>query len=1085
MSVLGAGEAFMLASGEDATAYKIDRSLRFNSADSAYLSRSPSSPSNRRTFTWSGWVKRSKLGAQSDFFSAGNSSDYLRVGGFNSSDQLEMRSDSAVVHLVTDQVFRDVSAWYHIVIAVDTTQGTASNRVKFYVNGSQVTDFSTSTYPGPSRQEAVNDTGEHRLGAFIDKTSATVYYPFNGYLADVHFIDGQALGPTDFGEFDATTGVWNPIEYTHSITATEAISYGVDNTSNAFDGTPGNYDTTGLSFGTWPGTVQNSNIGGYGANSVQVLKTNSGNAVTWTINTGSTNRYIHTSSDGINWTTNLTTISGTAVQVTSAWLGWGGGSNADYTTVSVPADNSFHLDFSDNSSNSALGTDAAGSSDWTVNNLSVASGAGNDSLIDTPTNYNAASGNNGGNYCTWNPIDSTGTNTLANGNLDCSGAQRGNRGTIAVTSGKYYYETVITSFGVGGDFGWSKSDEPCPTTDPGANSYGWSIHTSGVKRHNGSTSACISGGLAVNDVIQFAIDVTAGKVWFGKNNTWGGSGDPAAGTNAAFTNVTGPIAPAHGNGGSAIAFTTNFGQRPFAYTPPTGFKSLCTQNLPDPDIGKGALYFDAKRYQGNGGNQQITGLDFSPDLVWIKNRSTITNQVHAIFDKQRGKQMLSSSSSQSEANWHGSNGLPYRGYVDSFDTNGFSLVKNSASNLADYVNYNNATYVAWSWDAGDAANPTSISVGSLNSSVYNQSQTWSTYGSASGTTWNPAVSNLFNNDLNSGPSLLAGNTGTWTFTSGITASNSIEIYCLNGSGALGSQAAATEIRLTVSGTVHSINGVAGWINTGLTGTLTAVTIHVASGSGSSGLRAIKVDGKELVDSGVTVTNAPSIASAVRANTTAGFSIVDYTGTGSSATIGHGLNTTPEMVFYKSRGDANDWMVYHVGMGATKSMLLNDGGRDSSRADTFNNTAPTSLLLHVGGSATTSNSNSAGMIAYCFSPVPGYSSFGTFVGNGSANGPFVYTGFRPRWIMVKGQTYAGNWNIFDAIRPTYNETDGVLRANLSNPEFDGSAQGTYALGVDLLSNGFKIRQQGVDANSSGQTLIYAAFAEHPLKTARAK
>ncbi len=162
-----------------------------------------------------GWLgKKSSLGAQTDFFTAGNSSDYLRVGGFNSSDQLELRSDSAVVHVVTEQVFRDVSAWYHIVIAVDTTQATSSNRVKFYVNGSQITDFSTSTYPSQNRQEAVNDTGEHRVGAFIDKTSATVYYPFNGYLADVHFIDGQQLAPTAFGETRSSDGVWVPKEYT-------------------------------------------------------------------------------------------------------------------------------------------------------------------------------------------------------------------------------------------------------------------------------------------------------------------------------------------------------------------------------------------------------------------------------------------------------------------------------------------------------------------------------------------------------------------------------------------------------------------------------------------------------------------------------------------------------------------------------------------------------------------------------------------------------------------------------------------------------------------------------------------------------
>ena len=240
-------EAAAAQAGGDA--FQIDRGLRFNSADSAYLNRTPSSAGNRRTFTWSGWVKRSGFGAQSDFFSAGNSSDYLRVGGFNSSDQLEMRSDSAVVHVVSTQFFRDPSAWYHIVIAVDTTQSTSSDRVKFYVNGSQITDLSTSSYPSLNRQEAVNDTGEHRVGAFIDKTSPTVFYPFNGYLAEVNFIDGQALAASDFGAYDSDNN-WNP------------------------------KDTSGLTFGTngfYLKFADNSSNSALGTDS-------SGNNNTWTVN---------------------------------------------------------------------------------------------------------------------------------------------------------------------------------------------------------------------------------------------------------------------------------------------------------------------------------------------------------------------------------------------------------------------------------------------------------------------------------------------------------------------------------------------------------------------------------------------------------------------------------------------------------------------------------------------------------------------------------------------------------------------------------------------------------------------------------
>ena len=380
-ALIGAGAGTGGAAAAD-TAYVVPKSLRFNSGDSAYLSKTSFTAGNRRTFTWSGWVKRSSLGAQTDFFSAGNSSDYLRVGGFNSSDQLELRSDSAVVHVVTEQVFRDVSAWYHIVIAVDTTQATSSNRVKFYVNGSQITNFSTSSYPSQNRQEAVNDTGEHRVGAFIDKTSATVYYPFNGYLADVHFIDGQQLAPTDFGETRSSDGVWVPKEFAGSFNSFNQSQtwssgggsglYSGSNWTGTFDGSPAtsgsdiaqsayvtNSGTSTLTFSTaisgrlQATACQGSNNTSSGndrptitLSDSTVLRVSGGNNSPEVLDFGS-----------VSGITTLT-IAGTSAQgMNLISLKLDGLLLAD-SGLSLP-NNSFHLNFSDSSTNEALGFDSA------------------------------------------------------------------------------------------------------------------------------------------------------------------------------------------------------------------------------------------------------------------------------------------------------------------------------------------------------------------------------------------------------------------------------------------------------------------------------------------------------------------------------------------------------------------------------------------------------------------------------------------------------------------------------------------------------------------------------------------------------
>ena len=319
------------------SAQVIDGSLNFlKESTNPYLEFTPGSAGNRKTWTWSGWVKRSVLSTGQNIF--GSNNQWFELQFKASTDQLQIYWESSGTgsnYLISDAVFVDPSAFLHIFLKVDTTQSTAADRIQVYVNGTIIT-WSSATYPSQNYDTGVNSANPHGIGIRVSGTAL----PFDGYIADVQFTDGvSGLTASDFGEFD-DNNVWQAKKYS----------------------------------------------GSYGTN------------------------------------------------------------------------NGFHLDFSDNSSNAALGTDAAGSNNWTPNNFSVAAGAGNDSLIDTPTNITADSGNNPGNYATLNPLDSALTG-LNNGNLNsgASGAASWKicTSTIAVSSGKYYWEGFTTiSAGASGGWQW-------------------------------------------------------------------------------------------------------------------------------------------------------------------------------------------------------------------------------------------------------------------------------------------------------------------------------------------------------------------------------------------------------------------------------------------------------------------------------------------------------------------------------------------------------------------------------------------------------------------------------------------------------
>ena len=222
------------------------------------------------------------------------------------------------------------------------------------------------------------------------------------------------------------------------------------------------------------------------------------------------------------------------------------------------------------------------------------------------------------------------------------------------------------------------------------------------------------------------------------------------------------------------------------------------------------------------------------------------------------------------------------------------------------------------------------------------------------------------------------------------------------------------------------------------------------------------------------TGIGSIDSAGSFNNDAGFSIVSWTGTLANGTVKHGLNTAPKMILIKCRGTGSrSWVVYHDSIGNTKHLTLQETDAAATSSASFNNTSPTSSVFSLG-SSNNANDNTT-MIAYCFAEKQGYSKFGSYTGNGNADGPFVYTGFKPAFVMAKKSSGTEDWSITDNKMNTFNVCNNKLRPNSSSQESTGNAH------IDFLSNGFKWKSTSGEFNASSSTYIYMAFAENPFTT----
>ena len=361
--------------------------------------------------------------------------------------------------------------------------------------------------------------------------------------------------------------------------------------------------------------------------------------------------------------------------------------------------NGFYLDFSDNSSTAALGIDKSpNGNDFTVNNFSVGAWPDNDSVIDTPTN----------NFNTFNHNDKNTNVPLVNGALETAATATGGHypafTTMPVKSGKWYLEwKLLTNDSCLPSIMEAEHDNTSYNTDSTVgnntstvNKRGYGFQTGNGNKKSESGNESYGSAMTSSDTGQCAFDADTGKIYWGKNNTWFDSGNPETGANPAFSGIDMSKEylfawHVYGNNNNV---SVNFGSQGFTYTPPAGFKALCQQNLPltqSPSvISRPQRHFEAITYDGNGSARSITGLEFKPDFVWIKERTAGTTSGNRLFDSIRGAgNVLLSDSTSAE--------LDRSTELTSFDTNGFSLGD------ATTVNENGSTVVAWCWKAGGTA----------------------------------------------------------------------------------------------------------------------------------------------------------------------------------------------------------------------------------------------------------------------------------------------------------------------------------------------------------------------------------------------
>jgi len=728
--------------------------------------------------------------------------------------------------------------------------------------------------------------------------------------------------------------------------------------------------------------------------------------------------------------------------------------------------NGFRLEFKQTgdgestASSSTIGADTSGNSNH-FNDYNF--DATDSNMPDSPEN----------NFATYNVLTGHSSTTISQGNLralanNSSNILESQSSTIGVTSGKWYAEFRADDLvNDGQNNGTQIGVTTVPFNRGSGNQNGYVVGNTRVNLDQ-SSGAYLGvdqdltqnniGTYADGDIIGVALNVDDSEVSFYKN----GSAITNA-TDASITNVNGVYffeIQIRKYDGDTSQITANFGQDStfagavsaggntdgngvgdFKYSVPSGYLALCSANLPDTTISpnqdtQADDHFNTVLYSGTGNTtQNITGVGFRPDWCWIKNRNTAVN--HYLLDSSRGLNYLFANTINAEAS--------SANRFNSFDSDGFQVEHSGGGN--GFTNGSGQTYVAWNWKAGGTTPTKTYKVVVVSDS----GNKYRFRNSADSATFAQSAVTL---DLQEG--------GTYVFDwSDSTAQGHPIRFSTTSDGTHGGGSEYT------TGVVKDDSA----YKTTITVASSAPTLYYycQNHSGMGGqVNTNTTHGSTNFDG--------SVLSISQINESAGFSIVTYTGS-SNATVGHGLSQTPDFIIVKSRTETDPWVVYTSITGKDNYLSLNTTQASTSTSNYWGTGGVTSSVFGIYSNTGYANAD-GDLVAYCFHSVDGFSKIGSYTGNGSTDGTFVFTGFRPAFVLLKRTNGSYHWVLMDSVSDPTNAIDSALLPSGTNVAGTGYT-------VDFLSNGFKLRLTGTAMNASSAPHIYMAFAEQPFKFSNAR
>jgi hypothetical protein len=1105
--------------------YEIEQSIRFDDGRGTYLSRTTDTWTDGKKYTLSMWVKRATLSTDqqlltNDKTSSGNTGFTFLKFDTNNKLYMYFHSSAGSSDWYSDAVFRDTSAWYHIVHIFDSANSTAADRGQVYVNGTRLTSAAGFDTAIPVNfVPEFTESPSMFLG--INGAEGSYNQVFDGYLAEVNFIDGQALTPDNFGE-TGDYGEWKPIEY--------AGTYGNNGFYLPFKQ---DYAVEGFSTVTYEGNGTSQYVGGVGFSpSLTWFKRRSG-------------ADYHTMYDVVRGATKSLSSNLTGAEVTRAnsltgfstdgfVLGNDGITNADNQTFvawnwdmgGTTASNTSGSITSSVRANTTYGQSIV---KWTstggANTIGHGLSQAPDMIIAKPTNdtdqwvvYTSALGNTkmmGLNYTTAETTNSIfWNNTTPSSSVFTTGSWFAARQFIA-----YCFHSVTGYSSFGSYSGTGSSGNAITTgfapafvmvkrTDVANNWYmfdntrnpsgqiveSWVIadgsnaeadNTFGTFDSNGFTVNGTSGGWNASGgtyIYMAFADTREYAYWYdqsGNNNDWtseGGLTESDVMVDSPTNNFCtmnplrklGAVTYSQGNCISALPAGDNTNGAVGTFAPSSGkwyWEATSTHTPTSFGIADSAAAQSILKYSGVG----MTNYYLHTGIKWVSG-------VNSAYG-----------SSGSAGDIIGT-ALDMDNRTIQFFKNGSSLgaafTIAAGANMAPAcfgANVNNVKTVRWNFGADSSFAGNKTPQGNQDSNGIGDFYYAPPTGFLALCTANlPEPDVIPSEHFN--PVLWAGNGSVRSITGVGFAPDLVwgksRSYAYNN--IINDRVRGAGERLFTNTTGAESNST------------DAISSLDSDGFGLGVDAALNASGQTYVawnwkagGSAVSNTNG-TITSSVSANPSAGFSIVSYTGSGSAGTVGHGLSKIPDMIITKGRSNSGNWVTWQKDLTGAFDFnggyaYLNSTGAAATTTVFYDGTGFTSSVFKWRGGNENVNQSSRTYLSYCFHSVESYSKVGSYTGNGSAtDGTFVHCGFKPAWVMWKRTDAAQEWHVFDTTRDEYNPLNRDLWPPHSSAEYTG-----YGGPVDYLSNGFKFRTSSVIANASGGTYIFIAFAENPFKHTNAR